>query len=41
MVQAFMAMISKDMQTLDNTIAMHTVTIEELAYHRLYLYIIS
>jgi hypothetical protein len=35
MVQAFMATLSKDMQTLDDNIAMHTTTLEEMAYHRL------
>jgi hypothetical protein len=35
MVQAFMATLSKDMQTLDDNVAMHTTTIEELAYRRL------
>jgi hypothetical protein len=35
MVQAFMATLSKYMQTLDDNVAMHTTTIEELAYHRL------
>jgi hypothetical protein len=35
MVQAFMATLSKDMQTLDDNVVMHTTTIEELAYCRL------
>jgi hypothetical protein len=35
MVQAFMTTLSKDMQTLDDNMVMHTTTIEELAYHRL------
>lgn len=36
MVQAFMATLSKDMQTLDDNVAMHTTTIEEIAYRRLF-----
>jgi hypothetical protein len=35
MIQAFMATLSKDMQTLDDNIAMHTTSLEELAYHRI------
>ena len=34
-VQAFMSMLSKDVQTLDNNIDMYTTAIEEFAYHRL------
>jgi hypothetical protein len=35
MVQAFMTTLSKDMQTLDDNVAMHTTTLEEMDYHRL------
>jgi hypothetical protein len=34
MIQAFMAMLSKDMQTLKDNTTMHTTTLEELAYRR-------
>jgi hypothetical protein len=36
MVQEFMTTLSKYIQTLDDNVVMHTTTIEELAYHRLF-----
>jgi hypothetical protein len=35
MVHAFMGTLSKDTHTLDNNIALHMTTIEELEFHRL------
>jgi len=35
MIQSFMDTLSKDMQTLDDNVAMHMTTIEELAYRKL------
>jgi hypothetical protein len=41
MVHVFMATLSKDMQTLDDNVAMDMATIEEIAYHNSHLCMIS
>jgi hypothetical protein len=35
MIQAFMATLSKDMQVIEDNIAMHVATLEELLYRRI------
>jgi hypothetical protein len=35
MIQAFMATLSRDMQVLEDNIAMHATTLEELLYQRI------
>jgi hypothetical protein len=35
MIQAFMATLSKDIQVIEDNIAMHTTSLEELVYQRI------